>query len=232
MVHTKFVHKQNKYFVYMHIFPNNKKYIGITSQKPERRWNNGKGYKKSTRIYNAIKKYQWINVKHIILYENLSKQKAEIKEKELIKTYKTYDDKYGYNLELGGNLNKKVSIETKKKLSERSSGKNNPMYGKSAMLGKHHTEETKKKLSEIMNSKKMNKRLSNASKGKNNPMYGVRLPESILEKKRKKVLCIETNVIYNSLKEACEKENINISCLSEVCNGKQKTTKMKHWMFI
>lgn len=246
----------NNYKVYIHIFPNNKVYIGITSTKPEYRWRNGKGYYGSTRIYNAIQKYGWENVKHEILYEHLTKEKAENKEKELIQQYKSYDEKYGYNLELGGNLRKEVSEETKekwrkklsgknnpmygkhmseenkKRMSERNKGKNNPMYGKSAMLGKHHTEETKEKLRKKMNSIEVHKKLSEASKGKNNPMYGVRLPESILEKKRKKVLCIETGIIYNSLTEASKKENINISCLSEVCNGKQKISKGCHWRYL
>ena len=29
---------EHKYAVYMHIFPNKKKYIGITGQKPKERW--------------------------------------------------------------------------------------------------------------------------------------------------------------------------------------------------
>ena len=41
----------------MHIFPNNKKYIGITKQTPEKRWENGKGYKHNNYIQNAINKY-------------------------------------------------------------------------------------------------------------------------------------------------------------------------------
>ena len=106
------------------------------------------------------------------------------------------------------------------------------MYGKSARKGQHWSKEHKEKLSKIMNSSEVHKKLSNASKGKNNPMYGVRLPEYILDKKRKKVLCIETNKIYNSLKEASEETNINISCLSEACNGKQKTSRGLHWKYI
>lgn len=38
------------YIVYMHICPNNKKYIGITSQKPEKRWGNGKNYIGNSRV--------------------------------------------------------------------------------------------------------------------------------------------------------------------------------------
>ena len=36
--------ENKKYCVYKHIFPNNKVYIGVTCQKPEYRWRNGKGY--------------------------------------------------------------------------------------------------------------------------------------------------------------------------------------------
>lgn len=38
--------KERCYYVYKHIFPNGKVYIGITCKKPIYRWNNGNGYKK------------------------------------------------------------------------------------------------------------------------------------------------------------------------------------------
>lgn len=38
-----------------------KKYIGQTKQKVEKRWNRGKGYKTSSKFYNAINKYGWDN---------------------------------------------------------------------------------------------------------------------------------------------------------------------------
>ena len=111
---------ENNYVVYKHIFPNGKVYIGITMQNIKRRWRyNGSGYSKSqVKIYNAIKKYGWENVKHEILYEKLSKEEAEQKEIELIKKYNSNDDMYGYNIENGGNHKGKVSNETKQKLSK------------------------------------------------------------------------------------------------------------------
>ena len=117
--------KNKKYIVYMHIFPNGKKYIGMTDKKPSYRWENGlSGYveKKQKAMYNAIKEYGWENVKHIILYEDLNYEEALEKEIQLIKKYKTnchrYGDKYGYNMTDGGKGTKghKCSAETKEKL--------------------------------------------------------------------------------------------------------------------
>lgn len=49
------------------------------------------------------------------------------------------------------NKNKKTSIETRNKISNKLKGKNNPMYGKTGELnpfyGKHHSEETRNKMS-------------------------------------------------------------------------------------
>ena len=67
------------YTVYMHICPNNKKYIGITGQKPEKRWRNGFNYRNSILFNRAIKKYSWENIQHKILYEHLTKEEAEQK---------------------------------------------------------------------------------------------------------------------------------------------------------
>nr|DAK83634.1 MAG TPA: intron associated endonuclease [Caudoviricetes sp.] len=57
-------------------------------------------------MYNAIQKYGWENVEHIVLYENLSFEAATEKEKELIKKYKTncsrYGNEFGYNMTDGG----------------------------------------------------------------------------------------------------------------------------------
>lgn len=123
------------YVVYKHTTPSNKVYIGITSQKPEKRWNHGNGYSLNTHFSRAIKKYGWDNIKHEILYYDLSKTDAQQKEIELIEEYKSTDLKYGYNRTRGGdcrlpmseraklltslhNKGKKRSLETRKKISE------------------------------------------------------------------------------------------------------------------
>lgn len=91
------------YCVYKHTFPNNKVYIGITSLNPLRRWKqNGMGYKGQRFVFNAILKYGWDNIKHEILYSNLTKEEACQKEIELIAEYKSNNRKYGYNISIGG----------------------------------------------------------------------------------------------------------------------------------
>lgn len=87
--------------VYMHVFPNNKIYIGITNQTLNRRWRNGYGYKGQA-VYDAILKYGWSNIKHKLLFDNLSKEEAEQKEIELIKLFNSTSHENGYNVETGG----------------------------------------------------------------------------------------------------------------------------------
>ena len=52
----------NNYCIYRHISPSGKVYIGQTCQDPNKRWLNGKGYKKSTIFNRAIEKYGWSNI--------------------------------------------------------------------------------------------------------------------------------------------------------------------------
>lgn len=122
--------KDRKWCVYVHLFPNGKRYIGITSKTPNARWEKGEGYKaKNSAVYNAIKKYGWDSIEHIVLYKNLTQQEAFSKEKELIAKYKTnirrYGDKFGYNMTDGGEgtLGHKVPQECRDKLRQRFLGK-------------------------------------------------------------------------------------------------------------
>ena len=85
------------YKVYLLTFPNDKVYVGITSQNEKDRWKNGNGYIENECMYNDILKYGWINIKKNILYKDLTLDEARNKEKELIINYKSHIKKYGYN---------------------------------------------------------------------------------------------------------------------------------------
>ena len=94
---------RNNYTVYMHKNKiNGKVYIGVTSQNIKWRFGKEGEQYKNQPFYKAIKKYGWNNFEHIILYENLTKKEAGIKELELIKKYKANQKEFGYNIKLGG----------------------------------------------------------------------------------------------------------------------------------
>ena len=91
----------NIFKIYMHRNKiNNKKYIGLTCQKPSERWQKGKGYIQCPKFYFAIEKYGWDNFEHIILEDGLSKDEANAKEQYYIKLYDTINN--GYNISIGG----------------------------------------------------------------------------------------------------------------------------------
>lgn len=106
----------NIWTIYQHKFPNGKSYIGKTSQKPEDRWgNNGRNYNKlQPLMYNAIQKYGWDNIEHIILEEHLTAEEADIKEQEYIEKFHSYYlDEFGpgYNMTKGGGGHVKADAE-------------------------------------------------------------------------------------------------------------------------
>lgn len=139
------MHEERKWCVYIHTSPSNKRYIGITSRKPEERWGNGNGYKHNLHFTNAIAKYGWNNFKHEVVMKELSEQDAKSAEIELISKYNTTNPLYGYNISSGGGGTFGV----------RHFGKDNHFYGK------HHTDEAKQKMRQNQRDKH----------GNNNPFY-------------------------------------------------------------
>lgn len=188
------------YYVYLHLNKiNAKRYYGITSEsKPEIRWKKGYGHNKH--LESAIAKYGWNNFDHIIIASNLSKQEAELMEQQLVTQYNSNNPQYGYNLTSGGGAGVfRHSEESKRLMSEHTKGELNPMYGK------HHTEETKQKISKALS---------------NHPNTS------------KRVLCIETGIAYPSSREIERQFKIPHYSINQVCNGKQKTAGKLHWKYI
>lgn len=56
-----------RYVVYMHVAPNGKRYFGITSMSPERRWGCGSGYCHNPHFSRAIQHYGRSNIEHVVL---------------------------------------------------------------------------------------------------------------------------------------------------------------------
>lgn len=156
---------KNCWTVYRHITPDGKSYIGKTSQRPKKRWKNGKGYK-GTLFSGAIQKFGWDKIEHEILDTNLDEFEAKCLEEYYILSYRTFigfSDCNGYNMSLGeGTTGWQPTNETREKISESNKGK-------TQHKGFHHSEETKKRISEShkgkTNSPETRKRISEGLKG-------------------------------------------------------------------
>lgn len=215
------------YTVYQHKNKiNGKVYIGITKQEPEKRWGtDGNRYKTSPHFYSAIQKYGWDNFEHNILFENLSKEEACDKEKELIKEYNAIDKEYGYNSTTGGEIFE-LSEEARKKKSQ-------SMLGNKNGLGKPCSKEKAEKISKAQRGKKLTKehkaKLSQSAKNRHTPCS---------EEKRetlrnsypnmKQVYCVETNTVYKSVQECARELGLWATLVTKVCSGKTKSTGGYH----
>ena len=243
------------YCVYCHTNKiNGKKYIGKTKDISCRWSGDGRGYLysgltgKNTVFSQAIQKYGWDNFSHEILADGLNSDEASELERQLIAEYRTnvrlYGTQYGYNMTDGGDgaPGRFVSQESKKKMSE-------------SHLGLHQTEESKRKISNTLKGRDtlspeiratLGKKISASLKGRklsSDHIENIRAASKlrpISQKARensrlsciKKVRCIETGEVFDSMKDACDKYNINPPNLTSACTGRRKTTAGLHWEYI
>ena len=232
-----------KYTIYMHKNKiNNKIYVGQTCQTLQERWGSkGSGYKTCTKFKNAINKYGWDNFEHIIIEEVYSPEEADEREKYWINYYNSVEN--GYNLSYGGGSLHSFSNEHKTNLQRAIINK----IGRKVIC---------------VNTKKIYETLSEAEKdtgakhigdcckrkiltsGKDKEGNGLvwryledyNENEKITLKPQKrtktKVLCVETNKIYNSAKEAERETGVDSTSIGRCCNGIRKSAGKCHWQWV
>ena len=190
----------------------NKIYIGQTIQDIDIRWKQHKNQNSNCRyLKNAFNKYSINNFKFEIICicfdEDLDKNEIEY-----MKKYNSIVPN-GYNLREGGNSGKHNQL-TKDKISKALTGRI-PVYknGVNPNIGKKHIKETKYKI-----------RIA---------LLGMKKSKETCEKLaligRKKVIQYDINnniiSVFNSGKEAAEKNNTTKAAISMVCNGKRIQNK-------
>jgi group I intron endonuclease len=234
---------------------NHKVYIG-QSKNIEVRWKEGltPGHMRSynSHLLNSIKKYGIENFSKEVILETWD---MDYWEKFFIQMYRSNDPKYGYNKTIGGQnagydfysdevkdkirqkaIGRKLSEETKQKLSILSKGENNARFGIRGELhpcyGQHRTDEEKRIISEKVKQAWTNKTeeeilewKSNMSKnhadvsGENHPLYGI----GHTEKSRKK-MSDSRKAYWQNLSEE-EKEKISNSCKERTSGAKNGRAK-------
>lgn len=159
----------------------------------------------SPRLRNAVKKHGKKVFVCELLDIALDRHTANEKEKMWIKLLGTYANKNGYNLSMGGSIGE-FNEETLKKMSDSHKGEKNHFYGK------HHTEETKAYLSKIKKGRFTGKDHHRA----------------------RKVLCVESGEVFDTVKEAEEKNGIAHGKISAVCNKEygRRTAGGYHWQWV
>lgn len=232
------------FLVYKHTTPNGKVYIGITSQEVEKRWLNGFGYVRNKRFFKAIQKYGWDNIRHEVVREGLSQEEACTLEQELIKAYDSTNRDHGYNCTCGGDgtfgykhteeskqkmrlakLGSTVSVEARKKMSmahKNMSQETREKIGAASKgrtawnKGKHHTQETREKMSNTRKGKKLRAETC----------------EKISASHKKPVLCVESGKEYESVIDAARETQINKASIYKVCKRQQETAGGFHWVYV
>lgn len=220
---------------------NHKVYIGYTETSLERRISSHKHKSKcSNKAYFHLSLYKHgvDNFKWFVLFQGSTLEELQNKEIYFINLYKSNNRKFGYNLSTGGErcyLNEEVKRKIGEKAKARNiSGINNPFFGKK------HTEETKKKLSEIRKGKVWNPGYKHSKEVKiklsNIRKELLKNPEVIekmrLAQKGKPIICLETNIKYKSIAEASRLMNIPVSGIKNQINGRSKTTMGYKFEFI
>ena len=141
-----------------------------------------------------------------------------------------------------GNKGKKRSEEFKRKISEVHKGK---IVSEETRLkislsnkGKKHgckgyvpSEEARLKISKGNKGKKRSeetrRKMALAKTGHPSPVKGM-----VLETLRKKVICVETQIIYDCITNAAKAVNTDIGNIGRCANHKRKTAAGFHWEFI
>lgn len=208
---------------------NNKKYVGLTCNV-QRRYNQHKNTTSRAVVFClAIKKYGFENFEFLILKENLSLKDAKLFERQFIKDLNSIVP-YGYNRTEGGDSSVKHTAETIKKIVEKT--KVWRMNNSHPMQGKKHSEESKKLMKESASKR------TDRVFGESHWNFGMKHKESTKQKmsskqslgnngNAKKVIDLNTNIIYSCVNEAKVIYGISHSFVSMLCSGKRKSDKYK-----
>lgn len=224
---------------------NGKVYIG-QSVDIYTRWYNHKRDLSNSVHYNTHLQKSWNKYGEssfeFSIIKTCDQNDLDLLEVKYISLYNSCDSKFGYNMSFGGAGGGIPNDKVRVKLSIANIGENNPMFGK------HHTTETKKKISEA---KTGDKNAMYGKRGELSPNYGrkhtdefrkrqseiqkgKRMSEEALIKqsisksgqnnpRSKAVYCSELNEYFWGAQDVQNKYGISRDGVAKCCKGKQET---------
>ena len=218
--------ENREFYVYVHIRKDNNTVFYVGKGTKNRAYNLDRG-----NFHNCVRDEYGCKV--VIIKDKLTESQAFRLESKMIKYYvltlgygapidgyRDFSNNYLTNFTWGGEGTSgiKCSEERKKKISK-------------ANKGRKRSEEAKRKNSESHKGKKHseehNKNISKAIKGKNHPMYGRKRSEEAIRKTSeaisKKVICITTGKIFDSITDAAIHYKVAQSNISFCCMGTRKS---------
>lgn len=221
--------------------PQKIRYVGITRRNPAYRLNSHKY--DAVNYPNKNKKTKWISenecrIKLIVLDIIDNEDEAFFWEEHWISLIKSWGFKLTNSNNGGGGISKR-DVNFSEWLSKRN-------IGNKYNLGKHHTHETRKKISNARKGKPSPRKgaiLSDETKlkqslakiGKRGNAKGFKHTESTKNKKRKIILQLTQNneLIreWPALTIVAEKLKLNISAISNACRGITKTCGGFKWKY-
>lgn len=200
---------------------NKKVYIG-QAINIKRRWTIHKKDLNKNNHYNGYLQRAWNKYGEENFSFSIIEETNELNEREKfwIKSYKSFESKFGYNQTYGGTFGK-LSKEARQKISDALKGEKHHLYGKKL------PEETRIKISKTMSgennpfsgrkhTKEAIKKMSEKKKGKNHPRYG----KPVSAETRKKL-----SEIHKGIKHTDEtKKKISMSKKGQIPVNKIKFT--------
>lgn len=211
---------------------NIKLYIGQTIDLTKRA-RGGEGYKGCCHLYRAIKKYGWEVFHYEILAECKTQEEANALEIYYIQLYDTTNPEKGYNISAGGTT-RSDNEKTKRKISNSIKTLwQDPTYAKNTIEKRKlaWTDESREKQRQQIQKMRQETDFQQRATEGFQKWYSTLSPkekekyiEHRAQSRRKKVICLNTNEIFNSMREACDKYHLDSGSLTRACQGKQKHT--------
>ena len=211
---------------------NGKKYIG-QSVDIYKRWKSHKNDLKNNRHHNKHLQNAWAKYGEgefsFYILKICTVDLLDDIERYYILKFSTTNENFGYNKESGGNEGKKLSKEVRMKMS---AAKSDYFGEKNSFYGKHHTDETKQRLSESHKLENLSEKTLAAMRGPRPNISGGLHPRA------RSVYCVELNKLFWGARDVENTLGINRTSVTGCCRGNLKsagkhpeTYEPLHWYY-